>query len=375
MLALLALSYSYTWAISIVDGFQHHYFLSLVLFPMIFFPLRKGADFYPNGEPTLIDSLKIPEKGSGTLHSVSAWSYRLLGANIAIVYLYTAVTKISETEYLRGEVVKRLIRREYLLPFENWLAAFNIAPDLFYQLAAFGVIALEILLAVAYLLAVLLDEKPRRWLNVTSWLGFLGVLVFHFMGNEIIASLRIGWFSYYMIALASIYFLPASLLWVVGWLVTWPIRSLAALWCTIQQAFTKRGNFAIGFAAVVGLTLAAGVAGAGYALDLPGGFEVSLIAALAILGNTFVVLFGRRHLNLLKYSLATGLAAFLMWFTITESMVRFEYYGLAGTYKRAQGDVDGAIKDMEKAIRYLPERRRNTLKSTKTSEPVNDPQN
>jgi len=44
MLALIALGYSYSWMMSIFDGYQHHYFLSLVLFPIIFFPLSASSD-------------------------------------------------------------------------------------------------------------------------------------------------------------------------------------------------------------------------------------------------------------------------------------------------------------------------------------------
>ena len=178
------------------------------------------------------------------------------------------------------------------------------------------------------------------------------MLVFHFIGNEIIATLRIGWFSYYMIVLAAIYFLPASLLWAVGWLVTWPIRSLGALWSRVPRAFTERGGFSIGSTAVAGLALSAG-----------------LLAALTIVGTTLVGLVGRGHLNALKYGLATALATILMWLVITESMVRFEFYELAGAQKQAQGDVDAAIKNMEKAIRYVPQRRRNNLKSTNANTP------
>ena len=369
MLVLLALGYSYSWMMSIFDNFQHHYFLSLVLFAMIFFPLSKAADLYPNGSQILIDPNKAPEKGYAALQPAGSWSYRMLGANIAIVYLYTAVTKISETEYLQGEVVRRVTRKQYLLPFESWLANVNIVPDAFYQAAALGVIFLEVLLPVAYLLAVFLDEKPRRWLRVVSWSGFLGVLVFHFIGNEIIATLRIGWFSYYMIVLACIYLLPASLLWAVGWLVTWPIRFLGAQWRRLPRAFTERGGISIGSTAVVGLMLSAGVTAAGYSLDLPGGIEVGLLAALTIAGTTLVGLVGRGHLNALKYGVATALATILMWVAITESMVRFEFYELAGAQKQAQGDVDAAIKDMEKAIRYVPQRRRNKLTSTKAQTP------
>jgi len=51
-LVLLALSYTYTWAMGMIDLFQHHYFLSLVLFAFLFFPLSHATELYQHVPPT-----------------------------------------------------------------------------------------------------------------------------------------------------------------------------------------------------------------------------------------------------------------------------------------------------------------------------------
>ncbi len=43
-----------------------------------------------------------------------------------------------------------------------------------------------------------------------------------------------------------------------------------------------------------------------------------------------------------------------MWVAITQSMVRPDYYKYAGRFKRRQGNLDAAIKDLEKAVLYVP---------------------
>ncbi len=353
-LVLLALSYTYTWAMGILDLFQHHYFLSLVLFAFLFFPLSHATELYQHVPPTKGNRRRAAKNPNTTRPSVSSWGYRLLGANMAIVYFYTAVTKLSEPEFIQGEIVRRMTRKKpFIRAFEMWLADFNIDPDFFYELAALGVIALEIFIAIAYLLTVRLDESQSRWLQVVAWFGFIGAVSFHGIGNELFANLRIGWFSYYMIALACVYFLPAPILWFVGGLMTWPVRSLVEPQAKLPVTFTGKGVLDIGLA-VGGLAIAVGAFFVGFHLDLPGGEAVGLLVAVGLASATIASFFLRRQLEVMKYILASALAGGFMWVSVTQSMVRSDYYRRAGAFKRRQGNLDAAIKDMEKAILYVP---------------------
>ena len=364
-LLLLALGYTYTWAISMTDMFQHHYFVSLVLIAFIFFPISNATEIYPTVPPA---KRKRPQKAkhpNATRPSVSAWGYRLLAANMAIVYIYTAVTKLSEQEFIHGDIVKRLTRsKPYLRTVETWFADFNIDTDLFYQLTSLGVIGLQLFLAIAYLLTVRLDEGRSRWLRVVAWFGLIGAIGFHGVGNELLAHLKIGWFSYYMIALACIYFLPAPILWSVGGLLTWPVRSLVKLQAKIPEAVTKNRVFVVGVS-VGGFALAVGAFFVGFHLDLPGGEAVGLLVAVGLASASVVSLFLRRQPETMKYFLASALAVGIMWVTITQSMVRSDYYTVTAKYKRYEGNLDAAIKDIEKAILYVPTGRKNEGKDIK----------
>ena len=363
-LVLLALGYTYTWAMSMLDLFQHHYFLTLVLFTFLFFPLSHATDLYRYSQPSEGEPQRAAENPNTTKRCVSSWGYRLLGANVAIVYFYTAISKITEPEFLQGDIVKRLTRdNPFFRSFEVWFLDFNIDPDLFYQLAALGVIILQIFLAIAYLLTIRLDEDRSPWLQVVAWFGFIGAVSFHGIGNEFVADMRIGWFSYYMIALACGYFLPASFLWAVGGLMTWPVRSLIELRAKLPATFTEKGVLHMGLM-VGGLALGVGSFFLSFHLDLPGGEAVGLLAAFGLAGATIASFFLRRHLEVMKYILVTALAAGFMWVVITQSMVRFEYYQRAGEVKRIQGNLDAAIRDFEKAILYVPTRMKNDHQHT-----------
>ena len=352
-LALLALMYTYSWAMSMVDGFQHHYFISLVLTAFIFFPRLSARELYP-ADGTIAAEVR-PEANASNMgkRRVSSWGYVLLGANVAVLYVFTALTKISEREFLEGKIVRRITRKkQYLAPIEVLLADFDLSPEVLWKLLALSVITIEIYLFVAYLLATRVDENRSWWLRTVAWLGFIGAVSFNGIGNELVAALRIGWFSYYMIALACIYFLPESFLWALGSLVTWPVRRLAGIGSKLSAALDRRNaKLTIGLTLTGASTMAVFVGTVGFALDLPGAEMVGLLAAFGLAGAVLLALFLGRQGEAIRYVFATGLAALLMWTAITQSTVRFVYYRRVAHYQRIR-DVEASIAAYEKAIRY-----------------------
>lgn len=91
--ALVALMYTYGWAMSLHDIYQHHYFLSLALATFVFFPRLRARDLFATEvKPPARKRRRAMPSEPGRL-TVSAWGYALLGATLGIVYAYTAVTK------------------------------------------------------------------------------------------------------------------------------------------------------------------------------------------------------------------------------------------------------------------------------------------
>ena len=176
LIGLITLLYTYAWSISLLDSYQHHYFLSWVLLCITLFPTPDPQDARPR----------------------PAWSFQLLAAVVAIVYCYTAITKLdggwlsgkSFALWLGDSWLQRAVDRES--PAWRW---FSLA-----------VIVSEFVLAIAYAYCVFAGEQPRKRLTFI----FIPALVLSFglhVGVELIR-LSIGWFSYYMLGLGIAYFAP-----------------------------------------------------------------------------------------------------------------------------------------------------------------------
>lgn len=361
LLALLTILYTYTWAMSMIDGFQHHYFLSLVLTAFVFFPRVSAHDLYPHGAVT-VESGQQPDPFTAGKKRVSSWGYVLLGMNMAVVYAFTALTKAGEAGFLTGQVIQRLSKKKgFFVPLEAWFTGLGVPSELFWQSFALGVIALEIFLAIAYLMAVKQDENRSRRLRLLIWSAFITAVTFHGIGNEVVLSLKIGWFSYYMIALACVYLLPESFLWVLGRVLTWPSRRLAEIWTTLAAWAGGKAELIISLTLIGAFAAAFLVAALSFALDLPGALAVGLLVALAVVSATILNLFLGLQQNSLKYLCATALAAAVMWTAVTQSTVRFEYYDRAGYHMKNRGNMDAALEAYEKALRYVPEWKRRNL--------------
>ena len=92
MRALVALLYTYGWAMSLHDGYQHHYFISLVLATFVFLPHLRGCDFFVTRALPADKRQRTRQRAQAT-RTVTAWGFALLEATVGIVYLYTAATK------------------------------------------------------------------------------------------------------------------------------------------------------------------------------------------------------------------------------------------------------------------------------------------
>lgn len=179
--------YTYGWAMSQLDSYQHHFFLSIVLFH---FALAEP-------EP------RTPSSGAGC-----AWPYQLLLASIAIVYAYTGLSKTEEA-WLMGDVLVRInASGGKLAPFLELAQGLGLSTETFWWLGGHSVVLAQWILVAAYV-AVFLD--PGRERRSTPWLASAGLLTaFAFHGGAEYLELRVGWFSSYMVILALVMLGPAA---------------------------------------------------------------------------------------------------------------------------------------------------------------------
>ncbi len=270
LLGLAFLVHSWSWAMSMLDSYQHHYLLSIVLFCMIFFPTLSAEEVLrlrpsapdtlpepgapktshktargPKGKkrgkakreaaPAAPDPEKKPARGPSPLARpypfVSAWSYVLLCGSTAIVYAYTAYSK-TDPEWLSGASLRAVIHypADGVVPgetanvvvraFHFVLEALGEDGPLFWFAMGHSVVLVQIVISAGYLLAPWRDAWKGVLAHVFFAVALFTALSFH-VGAELMG-LEIGWFSYYMIGYALVMFLPGEPLVAVARAVLWP---------------------------------------------------------------------------------------------------------------------------------------------------------
>ena len=276
-LTLLFLIYTFSWTSTRLDLFQHHYFISILLFGLIFFPILPGIRLYTyrNKNPELI-----------------AWAYRMVVVMAAIVYVFTAIAKM-DTQWLSGSTLKIIDDTNSLVVFFGWLPQLmghgNFA---IYVVAAWLAIAIEMILALSLILALGRDNhrgKRSFWLFIGIWL----VAVALHLGIELMG-MSIGLFSCYMLLIVSVVLLPRRVIERFGVLVGELSYSSGFVFDGVNRFLSKRISM-VALASIVLATLF-GI-GVGSLMDIPGWAAVSTSMAVGT-GITGVILAFQRRMKL-----------------------------------------------------------------------------
>lgn len=193
--ALLCATYTSAWTLSQHDSYQHHYLLSWLLAWLLWLP-----------RPGLAEARDPAVRCSGA-------GLPLIALTCAIVYAFTAVSK-SSPAWQSGAVLRQLARSpgpfSVLTGLDAWLGGAGRA----FRVAAAVVLALQIVVALGYVLAPLRDARAEqdartaRTLSTFCTLGWLAAIGFH-VTAELQASFSIGWFSYYMLWISAALLAPA----------------------------------------------------------------------------------------------------------------------------------------------------------------------
>jgi hypothetical protein len=343
LLAAVLVTHTYGWSMSMLDSFQHHYFLSLALVCLMFFPAIGVRDLVASVPETLDAS------GARQSPHTSAWAYVLLCVTVAITYAFAAIPKMDH-EWRVGRTFRSIAGTKVLDPLAAYAAELGISQGWFWQVVASSVIVLELALAVGYGVAVRQDGMRRRWavaIGAGAWITAMSLHV----GAEVI-QLRIGWFSYYMIVIACGCLLPERCLTRVVSAVTWPARhwmSAMARWQNAAGAGTRS-------AATVLLTLAAALllGLVGTRLDLPGAKGVCVATGAVLCAGAFIASRWRGHVAAQQSAIAAAVAAAVMWGAIAQSSVRYDYYRYLAHDLSTRNELEPALAAYLKAERYAP---------------------
>ena len=365
--------YTYSWSMSMLDSYQHHVLISWLLLCLIFFPeatlsryaqapskptstkkgqpqgkgkKNKAAAASPTASPDAEGEealLQIPsdlppaERIQGRW-MVSAWSYLLMLAIVAIVYIYTALNKLEQgwEESLR----MLMTGKRFFVSLEHTGTRWMGVDRFWWWISIVSMIG-QLVIAAAYLLAPQQDRSPKRRWKVVIGIGFLAALGFH--GSvEWVMSLDIGWFSWYMIALALICFLPARLL-----------EAFAGVFASLRQEIFGQGlrlQSPVSLILLWGLALGIGFFALSQA-DIPG---AGVIRWLVLGGGVLWLLFYRKLPRIGKDALLWGVSTLLFWGVLQFSSIRYDLYRWWGGDLRRRTEYRQALEMYKKAQRYAP---------------------
>ena len=221
-LAVLFGLYTYGWAMSMLDSYQHHYLISLLLFSCIWFPTPAATEVFGHADDDderdvplarlvggallvlalaettmatagvrtpLVDmvgdsGLRIGLRATLILGGAllvlflgddtplrpkrtSAWGYVSFCVTCALVYFYTAVTKL-EPDWRQGHALRRLGDSEASQALETWATTEGLpllgpmSADEFWEFMAHNAILVQLVTGAGYLLATKLDRLRGR---------------------------------------------------------------------------------------------------------------------------------------------------------------------------------------------------------------------
>jgi hypothetical protein len=303
MRLLLAVLYTYGWAMSRLDAYQHHYLLSLLLAGFVFFPRVRAND-----------------------SEVSAWAFVVVAANVAIVYVFAAVTK-SEAAWASGGVLRQVTAGSgWFDAVWSRLVETGVGEDTLWAAMARAVAVMQVLIAVAYVVVV--RSRRARWLALGALAAAVG-----FHGSLLFFAVEIRWFSYYMIAIAVAFFAPEAWLRRLVALATLPARTIA--WPT---------------AAVVS-SASCVVALVGFQLDLPGAATAGALCGIALAAGALPGSDGARTR---RRAVAAAAGALVLTAAVHVSPVRFQYYLYLVADLQRRGAPAEVLAAYEKAEPYAP---------------------
>lgn len=404
----LFVSFTFSWSMSMLDSYQHHYFVSLILACMIFFPAVEATTVHPRPPPPpesekakkrkqheqervrqaegagwyyalvvlgavglylLVDHgergwlaffalcgtigaatlLYRPRRASGDAARTRGFGLPLLCATVAILYTFTAIAKM-DAQWVGGHTILQIsTAAEVFAPLATYAEQLGMPAERFWALFATSVIPLELFVAVGYALAAVQDRVPHLALRLACVGAFVLAMMLH-VGAEAMG-LEIGWFSYYMMMLAVALLLPLPAVDRMVTALTWPGR-----WLSAQLA--DFGDEEGGSPASTALPVTAGAAlmlgVVGYWANLPGAFAACVVAALGLLSTAGALGLRTHWARARQYAVAGGVGATCLWLALAASDVRWDFYRYLGGDLRRRGHLEAALEAYVEGERYAP---------------------
>ena len=277
------------------------------------------------------------------------FGFPLLATTIGIMYTYTALAKL-DWNWLEGHTIQTLSgSSSAMAPLLAAAGAFGLTQEQTWSAIAVTTIGVELAIAVGYLLAPVQDRGVHRWLRAYLWFAWALAMALH-IGIESI-ELRIGWFSFYMLALGCGYLLPLSVVDKLVTALTWPAQTASKRLSPKPEPAQSAGSW---LALLGGLATVALIGVVCEIVDFPGARPFGFTAMVGVAGvATWNTIRGQRS-RLPGMFTAVGITALLLLIAVTSSSTRFDFYRRLGKDYSRQREIELAIEAYEKADNYAP---------------------
>lgn len=377
LIALITL-YTLAWASSLLDAYQHHYLLSLLLASMCAFPETKLRDLV---RPVVAETSAppAPHRTKGRRHSETTSDEPLPAEDAhpletregpgyvsflftcAIVYAFTALMKL-DPDWRSGAALARIVDTSTLYPLMIAFGRLGLSEAEWYLWLARGAIAIQAVCSATFVLAAFSDAFATRRARGLVSLLLVAPIAFHVSAEAM--DLEIGWFSRYMMLIACVALLPDSV-------IRLPLQLVGALRGLTRPADAKvdapgeerfaRFVFAALAAVLVPVVLSS--------VDLPGTLGAGIFAAVFVLGvfaheeragkdtaddlPIALAIAGLLAFGCVSYP-RLGLRAGDTYYGVEASTVRYDYYRyVAGDFVRRE-DTASALANYRKALEFAP---------------------
>lgn len=331
--AMLALVYTWTWAHSMLDSYQHHYLGSLLLLALALLPPQ-----------SITHATSTP-----TAPRVVATGFPALSVALAAVYGWAGWSK-STAEWRDGSALRRITGGSETtggtldFAFSRWIS-WGAEPATFWTWAGHGVSYGQYALAALYLVAPFVDRKPPRWFHAVSVAAMVAALTFHATTEAM--DLKMGWFAWYMIGISVVYWAPAPLLDLV-WRPVTAIREALPPWLGDAGKAPKASIV------VAALALIGSVVWGMQQVDVPGlGWGVAIACGVLLVQAAWALrsaASGRAVLLLVAGATATA----SLTSQTKASEVHFDFWRYYANDLRRQDRLEETLVALRKADRYAP---------------------
>jgi hypothetical protein len=296
--------YAWLYFGSQLDSYQHHYLVSLILVCACFVPWQRPRDATPATR-------------------VASWALRLILVELAIMYLWAAISKMNAA-WIDG----RTLSTQIIGPMRRLVDATVGVP-----LASKLVIVVELSLAA-------LVWQPRFW-KIAAPLG----IAFHV--GILFSGLEIGLFAWLMIAIYM--FVVPDRVW-TALATTPPIAAIRSAFSIVSGWFDGAAGWLVWIAGASLGTMFAMLARFEYA------GRVGLVALVAMIaGSGYAIVRAPQARRLTAIGLA-HLAAMALWLaTDRASTVAIDYYRFWGGSSRRLGDLATAERAYRELIDVAPD--------------------